>query len=210
MQSPYPMAFALSRLARCFRDQGTETRVSSRRHGRQHREHFSSIVFLSVATTAFGEPTDAISREFTVYNDLSGNLFNGAVSREFTVFNGLGNLPPTDSLSREFTVFKGESGSVPTFVDAVSREFTAFNDLSVGLKDAVAREFSVHNAFHCSGNLTGDGLVTSADIQGFVQVLLGRFTDPQLIDAADVNCDGLVNGLDIQRFVACLNSGSCP
>jgi len=52
------------------------------------------------------EYTDAISREFTVYNDLTDETAADAVSRELTVFNDLVNpVQFTDAMSREFTVF---------------------------------------------------------------------------------------------------------
>ena len=60
----------------------------------------------SGASSAFAQdPNDAISREFTVYNDLAPSDQTDAVSREFTVYNDLAELAPTDAVSREFTVY---------------------------------------------------------------------------------------------------------
>ena len=54
------------------------------------------------------------------------------------------------------------------------------------------------------GDLNGDRQVTTADIPGLVQVLLGQTPDPKLICAADTNRSGTADGGDIQSFVQAL------
>lgn len=52
------------------------------------------------------------------------------------------------------------------------------------------------------GDLTGDGFVTTTDVQPFVDVLLGL--DPAHVEDADMNCDGLADGRDLSAFVQVL------
>ncbi len=56
-----------------------------------------------------------------------------------------------------------------------------------------------------AGDIDGDGLLTVADIPGFVDVLLGL--DSAHVSASDLNCDALANGEDVQPFVDLLLSG---
>jgi hypothetical protein len=49
--------------------------------------------------------------------------------------------------------------------------------------------------------MTGDRLVTVADIPTFVDVLLGTITAPESLRPADINADNSVDALDIQPFV---------
>lgn len=162
-------------------------------------------VFANGSAMVQAQQMDAIAREFTVFNDLQNPVAIGdAVAREFTVYNDLTSpVEIKDAVAREFSVFRGEASPPPAYDDAIAREFTIYNDLTnpVQFMDAVTREFSVQNTYHCSGNLTNDGLATIADIPTFVNVLRGTITDPQLRDAADVNCDGRADGLDVEAFV---------
>jgi hypothetical protein len=67
----------------------------------------AGVLMLACVFGARGQDyTDAISREFTVFNDLVSSVPpNDAVTREFTVFNDLvSSVPPNDAISREFTV----------------------------------------------------------------------------------------------------------
>ncbi len=105
------------------------------------------MVALAITGPAWAdvEITDAIGREFTVYNDLAAPIaVTDTVSREFTAFNDL--QPPVelaDAIAREFAVFNDLE--LPIGIeDAVSREFTAYNDLLEPIEpDAVSREFTV-------------------------------------------------------------------
>ncbi|MFO0972020.1 MAG: LamG-like jellyroll fold domain-containing protein [Phycisphaerae bacterium] len=55
-----------------------------------------------------------------------------------------------------------------------------------------------------AGDLDGDGDVDNADLQLFVQVLLGRDLDPVRRARSDMNADTQANGLDIAGFVNAL------
>jgi hypothetical protein len=50
------------------------------------------------------------------------------------------------------------------------------------------------------GDLDGDGLVTMADIDAFIAVLLGLDTDPYHVLAADTDNNGTPNGDDVPTF----------
>jgi hypothetical protein len=54
-----------------------------------------------------------------------------------------------------------------------------------------------------------NGVVNSADVDAFVEVLLGSDVSPAHISASDFNGDGEVNGGDIQGFLACYLRGGC-
>lgn len=86
------------------------------------------------------EFTDAVSREFTVYKDSTGSEveLTDAVSREFTAYRGStdGEVELTDAVTREFTVYKGSTDGEVEFADTVSREFTAFATRTVLVGDA--------------------------------------------------------------------------
>ena len=109
-------------------------------------------IVLAAAVLLFGQSLthaeDAISREYSVYNDLFGAAgFTDAVSRELTVYNDmLSTVGFTDAVTREFTVYNDVLGTVG-FTDAVTREFTVYNDLysTVGMVDSISREFSTFN-----------------------------------------------------------------
>lgn len=92
------------------------------------------LYVLVSAGTTFGQVVDAVSREFSVFNDLRGKpiQMTSAVSREFSVLNDLRPLEqgPTDSISREFSIFNDLRGKPIDVVDSVSREFSVFNFLA--------------------------------------------------------------------------------
>ncbi len=148
-------------------------------------------------------PTDAISREVSLYNDLSPDAPTDAISREVSIYNNL--TPPidmpTDAISREVSLYNMAFAAEPT--DAVSREVSIYNQSipESQVLDAISRELSVQAVIHCTGDFNGDFDVTTADISAFAQVLTGADTHPARRDAADVNCDGSANGNDIQPFV---------
>ena len=54
------------------------------------------------------------------------------------------------------------------------------------------------------GDLNGDGAVTLADVQQFVNVLLGLDTNPAHIARCDMNRDTLADGRDVAKFVKAL------
>lgn len=147
------------------------------------------IIGVTICVTWFvcpagAQPTDAVSREISVFNDLANPVAIAEIhSRELTVFNNL--LTPID------------------VNDTISRELSVFNDLINPLVfvDAISREFTARNVFRCTGNLTDDGFVTMADVTPFVDVLVGAIHDDYLSQAADMNCDGKTAGMDIKLFV---------
>ena len=51
------------------------------------------------------------------------------------------------------------------------------------------------------GDIDGDGDVDRADLDLFVEVLLGTDVDPDHVDAADLNIDGRADGRDVTIFV---------
>ena len=68
-----------------------------------------------------------------------------AISREFTAFNDLVNpVEIRDAISREFTAMNQLVTTID-INDVISREFTAFNDLinPVEIRDAISREFTI-------------------------------------------------------------------
>lgn len=148
--------------------------------------------------------TDAISREVSVYNDLSSTMQTDAVSREVSLYNNL-STPidmQTDAVSREVSLYNNLSPPLDMPTDAVSREVSLYNNLqSTSPTDAISREVSVEAVIHCTGDFDGDFAVTTADITAFVNVLTGVDTHPARRDAADINCDGVPNAKDIQPFV---------
>jgi hypothetical protein len=93
--------------------------------------------------------TDAVAREFTVFNNLAEpGALSDAISREFSVFNGSALTPPiTDAITREFTAFN-DPELPDAFTDAIAREFTSHNDLVPPdvFTDAVSREVSTLTA----------------------------------------------------------------
>ncbi len=65
----------------------------------------------------------------------------------------------------------------------------------------------------CAGDFNGDGAVTSADVPGFVAVLLGggACPAPPAGCLGDFNLDGVVDGADVAGFVAKVAAGgTCP
>lgn len=148
-------------------------------------------------------PVDAISREVSVFNDLSSGATD-AVSREVSVYNDLMAPPdmPTDAISREYSVYN-EPVAATLAIDSISREYSVYNEPIPAIQavDAISREVSVEDIFHCTGDFTGDFDVTPADIPAFAHVLTGFDTHPARRDAADINCDGVPDARDIQPFV---------
>lgn len=57
------------------------------------------------------------------------------------------------------------------------------------------------------GDINGDSLVNIADVEGFVNVLLGYDSNLCLFGTADVNRDSIANGLDVAPFVAMVRNG---
>lgn len=105
------------------------------------------LAFATIVIADEVEFTDAISREFSVFNDLSGEVaFDDAISREFSLFNDLaGEIAFDDAIGREFSLFNDLVGDVE-MTDGIGREFSVFNDLvgsDVIFVDAISREFSV-------------------------------------------------------------------
>ncbi len=62
------------------------------------------VGLLAVPVQALGQATDAISREVSVFNDLTPAFPLDTVSREITVFNDLAVTEAVDSVSREVAV----------------------------------------------------------------------------------------------------------
>ena len=58
-----------------------------------------------------------------------------------------------------------------------------------------------------TGDLNGDGVVDTADVDVLVEVLLGTDADPDHQRRADLNGDGAADGQDIQPFVDALLGG---
>src|SRR5206468_3382229 len=54
------------------------------------------------------------------------------------------------------------------------------------------------------GDMNGDGMVTLADVPGFIAALLLLPDAPLPIATADMNGDGCTNGLDIRPFLSAL------
>lgn len=54
------------------------------------------------------------------------------------------------------------------------------------------------------GDLTGDWRVDLADVNGFVNVLLGTDTAPTQVRAADMTIDSIANGADVALFVSAI------
>ncbi len=157
-------------------------------------------------------PTDAISREFTVYVDSAGPGSGGdAISREFTVY--VGNQPlrtQTDAVSREFTVDVDPGGGFFR-VDAVSREFTIYvgNQPLRVQTDCWSREFTVTTYPPGRADPSCDNSADGIDIQFFIFALLDPagymaaypFCD---INRADMDLNGVVDLADVEPFVALL------
>jgi len=57
-----------------------------------------------------------------------------------------------------------------------------------------------------AGDINGDRVRDSADLAAFIDVLLGRDTDPRRRCAADLNGSGAPDGNDVQPFVALMQS----
>ena len=138
--------------------------------------------FSSAGALAADEALDAVSREFTLFNDpVSFAEYSDAVSREFTLFNDPVSFAEyADAVSREFTLFN-DPVSFPEYVDAVSREFTLFNDpvSFPEYTDAVSREFTIYNGPVNPGQLrrVADGVpvetlecVVTAAFEGFFYI----------------------------------------
>lgn len=95
--------------------------------------HALVVVALASPGVSLAQVTDAISREFSVYNDLRGKpvLVTDAVSRELSVFNDLSPQPSqADSISRELSVFNDLREKPVEIVDSISREVSVLNFLS--------------------------------------------------------------------------------
>ncbi len=159
---------------------------------------------------------DAISREFTVQNDLTAASlsFSDSISREFTVFvedPTSNNVNSIDSISREFTILNDLS-TPPTLTvsDAISREFTLLNNtvsVSLTFADANSRELSIYFRLRC--DLNCDDKIDGRDVQIFTLALLNPAQYPTLfptclIATADTNNNGAVEPADVPGFVACL------
>lgn len=88
---------------------------------------------------------DAVSREFSLLNQLGQVAFDDAISREYAIFNSTGPVEFLDAVSREYAVYNAPPPE--GFVDAISRECTVYNNtsLAVDIEDAVSREFTVYN-----------------------------------------------------------------
>lgn len=55
-----------------------------------------------------------------------------------------------------------------------------------------------------AGDIDGNGLVNTTDLNLFINVLLGAERQALLLEHSDLNSDGLVNGLDIQPLLAAM------
>jgi len=58
-------------------------------------------------------------------------------------------------------------------------------------------------------DVDGNGTVTMADIDAFVEALLTGTDDLDAFCAADINTDTQLDGADIQGFTACIIDGGC-
>ncbi|MBK8269909.1 MAG: hypothetical protein IPK83_17095 [Planctomycetes bacterium] len=72
-------------------------------------------------------PTDAISREVSIYNNFASTIPTDAISREVSLFNHLSLNSATDANSREVSVFNNLTSTSAT--DAISREVSLLNYL---------------------------------------------------------------------------------
>lgn len=158
-------------------------------------------------------PTDAISREFTVYVDMA--VYppkTDAVSREFTAYVGTQPLrTQTDAVTREFTVYVDSAGPGPS--DAITREFTVYvgNQPLRMQTDAVSREFTV-DVDDTGGFYKVDAISREFTIYVGNQPLRVQtdcwsreFTVTTYPPGrADLSCDNSADGLDIQFFVFAL------
>jgi hypothetical protein len=171
------------------------------------------LVLLSALPARAQVADDAISREFTVFNDTEPPPVYGdaisreftvyvgnqplrpqvdAVTREFTVFNDpVAGTPANDAISREFTVYVGNQPLRPQ-IDSLSREFTAFNEEAVPAPgDAISREFTVYFG--------------GQPIREQVDCITREFTVNVFGPGpGDLNCDGVVTMADIGPFVLAL------
>lgn len=58
----------------------------------------------------------------------------------------------------------------------------------------------------CRGDLSGDSMISAADVPGFVAAMLNDTTEA----CADLNMDSNEDGRDIRPFVAAVMAGACP
>ena len=62
----------------------------------------------------------------------------------------------------------------------------------------------------CKGDINGDGVLDSADMDLFATVLIDGHVDAAVQCRSDMNCDGLVDGNDVPFFTTAIFSGcSC-
>ena len=101
-------------------------------------------VLVTLLSASAQEPNDAISREFSVYNDLAPPIvITDAVSREFSVQNNL--EPPivlTDTVSREFSVYDDLEPPV-VLTDAISREFVVLKYEQLATSSSAALAYPI-------------------------------------------------------------------
>lgn len=158
-------------------------------------------------------PTDAISRELTVYVDMAVYPPSiDAMSRELTVYVGMQPLrTQTDAITREFTVYVDSAGPGPA--DAVSREFSVYvgNQPLRSRIDAITREFTV--------DVDADGQFWRTDsVSREFTVYIGNQPLRDQTDCwsreftvttyppgrGDLSCDNSLDGIDIQFFILAL------
>jgi len=96
---------------------------------------------------------------------------------------GLGGATTIDLLEIEWT-----DGTTSTFQDVAADRLLRISNVP--------------------GDCNADASQGSADVEGFIAVLLGEPNAPLCL--TDFNNDGLSNAADIQDFVTCLLSGACP
>lgn len=125
------------------------------------------------------EVTDAISREISIFNDLSGTPeASDSISREVSIFNDLvgDEFFATDAVGRELSTFNDLTGPEFAINDAIGREISTFNDLvesEIVATDAISREFSVQTGT-LTVTITSAGIAHAHAVEGALRTQLDR------------------------------------
>lgn len=107
--------------------------------------------------------------------------------------NYIGPNPPPGTIAVDATA----ALSVPTDGNSLNRSgatFVSGNNTPTSLANQTGHVPS-------TGDMNGDNVLDSADVEEFVDVLLGNNTNPVSVVRADFDCTGRVDGGDIAGFV---------